>query len=108
MARLTLYRGTREAQLAFVRALVYLGRGLPDLRITSYLRRGDADSQHSLGTAADFGVATPEERRDALTLARRWRALGLTAIEETAATPGATGPHVHVQLFRAGQSTLVL
>lgn len=58
--------------------------------------KGDPFSQHLVGTAADFAVA-PERVPAFVELARRE---GLRVVNEMN-RPG-HGPHLHVQLYRAG------
>lgn len=98
---MTLNRGTLLAQQFFLFLLVVLTRDLPGIRVSSYTTGIHTDgSQHPLGTAIDLGVRTATERARAQELARRWRSLGLTALDE--------GDHIHLQLFPAAAATLVV
>jgi hypothetical protein len=92
-------RGSALAQRFFIYVLQYVAQGVYGVRVSAYTDGvHDVDSQHPLGTAVDLGVRTGTERSAALVILERWKNLGLYGADE--------GDHVHLQLFRRGQTSL--
>lgn len=74
------------------------GRGR--LKNANFKVGGKDRSQHLLDLAADVRTRNLTQMQ-VEELLRRARGLGLVAVDETKKTAG-TGPHVHLQMFRAG------
>lgn len=94
-----LYRIVKPAMDDFARRV---SAAPGDARVTSWVRSraqnaaagGADDSQHLIGTAADFVPRAPSTYAS---LAASLRARGLIVIDE--------GDHLHAQLFRAGAAS---